>query len=224
MFETAVYVRRRKLLKKRLGKGLLLFLGNEESPMNYPSNTYPFRQDSSFLYFFGLDAPGLAGVIDVDSGTDMIFGDDITLEDVIWMGELPAIKERAAAVGITRTAPLARLDDLIAQARKKGRPIHFLPPYRPETLARLSELLILRPQVTKQRASAELIRTVVDQRSTKSEEEIAEIENPWRSAVRCTPSPWRWSGPASTSARSSEPSKVSPGLTASGRPSRRSCR
>jgi Xaa-Pro aminopeptidase len=176
MFDTTVYVQRRNLLKKRMSGGLLLFLGHEESPMNYPANTYPFRQDSSFLYFFGLDTPGLAAVIDVDAGTDMIFGDDITLEDVIWMGELPTIKERAAAVGVRRTAPLARLDETIAQARKKGRPIHFLPPCRTETLARLSDLLILRPPKARRSVSAELIKAVVEQRSTKSEEEVAEIE------------------------------------------------
>ena len=176
MFEGAVYVQRRKLLKRRMRSGLLLFPGNQESPMNYPANTYPFRQDSSFLYFFGLDTPGVAAVIDVDAGTETIFGDDITLEDVIWMGDLPTIKDRAAAVGVKRTTPLARLDETIAQARKKGRPIHFLPPYRPETLTRLSDLLGVRPQEVRKRVSSELIRAVVAQRSTKTEEEVAEIE------------------------------------------------
>lgn len=176
MFESTVYIRRRQLLKKRMKSGLLLFLGNEESPMNYPGNTYPFRQDSSFLYFFGLDTPGLAAVIDVDARTETIFGDDITLEDVIWMGELPALKERAAAVGIKRTSPRARLDETIAQARKKGRPVHFLPAYRPETWARLADLLILRPQSIKPHVSAELIKAVVAQRSVKSDEEVGEIE------------------------------------------------
>ncbi|MGB7294622.1 MAG: aminopeptidase P family protein [Candidatus Aminicenantales bacterium] len=176
MFESTVYIQRRKLLKNRMKSGLLLFLGNEESPMNYPGNTYPFRQDSSFLYFFGLDTPGLAAVIDVDARTETIFGDDITLEDVIWMGELPAIKERAAAVGIKRTSPLARLDETVAQARKKGRPVHFLPAYRPETWARLSDLLNIRPHRIRQRISAELIKAAVAQRSVKSDEEVAEIE------------------------------------------------
>ena len=176
MFDTAVYVQRRNRLKKQMGSGLLLFLGNQECPMNYPSNTYPFRQDSSFLYFFGIDTPGLAGVIDVESGTDWIFGDDFTFEDVVWTGELPTVKDRAAAVGVRKTAPLAQLDEFIGQARKQDRPIHFLPPYRPETVARLSELLILRPQKVKQGVSAELTRAVVEQRSTKSEAEVAEIE------------------------------------------------
>jgi Xaa-Pro aminopeptidase len=176
MFEKTVYVQRRKLLKTRIKSGLLLFLGNEESPMNYPGNTYPFRQDSSFLYFFGLDTPGLAAIIDADSGTETIFGDDITLEDVIWMGKLPTIKERAAAAGIKRTSPRARLEETIEQARKKGRPVHFLPPYRAETRARLADLLILRPPLVRQRVSSELVKAVVAQRSVKSLEEVAEIE------------------------------------------------
>ncbi|MFZ2054167.1 MAG: aminopeptidase P family protein [Candidatus Aminicenantales bacterium] len=176
MFERAVYTQRRNVLKKQVRSGLLLFPGNEESPMNYPANTYPFRQDSSFLYFFGLDTPGVAAVIDVDAGTETIFGDDITLEDVIWMGDLPKIKDRAAAVGVKRTAPLARLDETITQARKKDRPVHFLPPYRSETLNRLSGLLSVQPQKVRRRVSAELIKAVVNQRSTKNEEEVAEIE------------------------------------------------
>ena len=176
MFKSAVYRQRRKFLSGRIKKGLVLFLGNEESPMNYPANTYPFRQDSSFLYYFGLNTPGLAAVIDVEAGTETIFGDDITLEDVIWMGDLPKLKERAAGVGVKTTAPSARLGETIALACKKGRPIHYLPPYRPDILARLADLLILQPQKVRQRASAELIRAVVAQRSVKSAEEVAEIE------------------------------------------------
>jgi Xaa-Pro aminopeptidase len=118
----------------------------------------------------------LAAVIDVDAGTETIFGDDITLEDVIWMGELPKIKDRASAVGVRKTSPLARLDETIAEARKKGRPIHFLPPYRPETLARLSRLLIVRPPEVRTLVSPELIKAVVAQRSIKSDEEVSEIE------------------------------------------------
>jgi len=176
MFEAKTYIQRRTLLKKALNSGLALFLGNEESPMNYQANTYPFRQDSSFLYFFGLDTPGLAAIIDVQAGTDTVYGDDITLEDVIWMGELPKLKDRAAEAGIFMTAPLAKLQETIADARKQGRPIHYLPPYRPESLARLSGLLGAPPQEIKKNVSAELIRAVVAQRSVKSEEEIGEME------------------------------------------------
>jgi Xaa-Pro aminopeptidase len=144
--------------------------------MNYPANTYPFRQDSSFLYFFGLDSPGLAAVVDVEAGTDTLYGDDITLEDVIWMGELPKLKDRAAEAGVFMTEPRSKLEGVLAEARKQGRPVHYLPPYRPETLARLSGLLGTPPQETRKNASAELIRAVVAQRSVKGEEEIGEME------------------------------------------------
>jgi Xaa-Pro aminopeptidase len=176
MFNPKTYTQRRTLLKKTVKSGLVLFLGNEESPMNYPANTYAFRQDSSFLYFFGLNTAGLAAVIDIEAGTDTVYGDDITLEDVIWMGELPKIKDRAAAAGVFLTAPLSHLDGVIAEARKQGRPIHYLPPYRAETLARLSSLLGASPQEVKKGISGELIKAVVAQRSVKSDEEIAEME------------------------------------------------
>jgi len=176
MFNPKTYIQRRMLLKKALKSGLALFLGHEESPMNYTANTYPFRQDSSFLYFFGLDTPSLAAVIDVEAGTDTIYGDDLTLEDVIWMGDLPKLTERAAAAGVYMTAPLARLGEAIAEAKKKNRPIHYLPPYRSESWARLSGLLGVPPQEIKSGASNDLIKAVVAQRSIKSEEEIAEME------------------------------------------------
>jgi Xaa-Pro aminopeptidase len=176
MFNSKTYIQRRILLKKALKSGLVLFLGHEESPMNYTANTYPFRQDSTFLYFFGLDTPGLAAVIDVEAGTDTIYGDDITLEDVIWMGDLPKLKERAAAAGVFMTAPLAKLEETIAEARKKNRAIHYLPPYRAESLAKLSALFGKSPQEIISSVSLDLIKAVVAQRSIKSEEEIAEME------------------------------------------------
>jgi Xaa-Pro aminopeptidase len=176
MFSSKTYIQRRTLLKQQVKSGLVLFLGHEESPMNYPANVYPFRQDSSFLYFFGLDTPGLAAVIDVEAGTDTVFGDDITLEDVIWMGELPKLKDRAAAAGVFLTAPQSKLEEVIAEARKKNRPVHYLPPYRPETQARLAGLLGGPPLETKKNASPDLIRAVVAQRAVKSEAEVAEME------------------------------------------------
>jgi len=176
MFDSTVYVQRRKLLKKRIPSGVILFLGNEESPMNYPANTYPFRQDSSFLYYFGLETPSLAAVIDSDAGKDMILGDDITLEDVIWMGELPKIKERALRAGVKQSAPLSRLAEIVRQAKMQKRKIHYLPSYRPEILAKLSSLLEMERQEVNKNASEELIKAVVAQRSTKSDDEIREIE------------------------------------------------
>ncbi len=176
MFDASIYKSRRRTLRQLVQKGLILFLGNEESPMNYPANTYPFRQDSTFLYYFGLDTPSLAATIDVDSGNETLFGDDISLEDIIWMGHLPSLKERARAVGVRKTAPRAKLEETVEQARKKRRPIHFLPPYRADTAARLSALLKKPAARLKKAASTELIKAVVSQRSTKDAGEIAEIE------------------------------------------------
>ncbi len=176
MFDISVYKKRRRILRQQVKSGLILFLGNEESPMNYPANTYPFRQDSTFLYYFGLDTPSLAATIDADTGQEKLFGDDITLEDIIWMGHLPSLKERAEAAGVRSTAPLACLEDVVGEARNKGRTVHFLPPYRAETVARLSALLKRPAASLKKAASTELIKAVVSQRSTKDGGEIAEIE------------------------------------------------
>ncbi len=176
MFKPETYAARRTRLKQQVASGLLVFPGNDEAPMNYSANHYPFRQDSSFRYFFGLDSPGLTGVIDVEAGSDMIFGDDVTLEDVIWVGEVPKLKDRALDAGVVKTAPLAKLADLMASAAKKRRRVHFLPPYRSDSAEKLSAWLGFPAGTVKKGASEELIRAVVAQRSTKSDEEIAEIE------------------------------------------------
>jgi Xaa-Pro aminopeptidase len=176
MFDAKTYSKRRDLLRKQVGSGLILFPGNVESPMNYAANTYHFRQDSSFLYFFGLDSAGLAAVVDVDERRDTIFGDDIDIEDIIWMGHLPTLKKRAAEVGVKSTAPAKDLPSCLAEAVAKGRPVHFLPPYRAEHLLTLERLLGIKPEEAKARASRTLIQAVVAQRSVKTEAEIAEIE------------------------------------------------
>jgi Xaa-Pro aminopeptidase len=176
MFDPAIYTQRRNSLKEQLKSGLILFLGNEESPMNYPANPFHFRQDSSFLYFFGLDFPSLAGVIDVDENRDIIFGNDVDIEDIIWMGFQPSMKERAAKVGVTETFPLDKMEETVKQAAQQGKTIYFLPPYRPETELKLSRLLSISPDEAKNKASEELIKAVVAQRSVKIKEEIDEIE------------------------------------------------
>ncbi|MBQ4386572.1 MAG: aminopeptidase P N-terminal domain-containing protein, partial [Prevotella sp.] len=124
------YVRRRARLSKDMGSGLLLFLGNDEVGMNYADNTYRFRQDSTFLYFFGLDYAGLAAVIDVDADEAMVFGNELTIDDIVWTGTQPTLREKAAATGITKTLPMSELKNCIDKARQKGQPVHFLPPYR----------------------------------------------------------------------------------------------
>lgn len=176
MFDSKIYADRRALLKEQVRSGLLLFLGNEESPMNYPANTYNFRQDSSFLYFFGLDTPSLAAVIDVDEGKDVIFGNDVDMEDIIWMGHLPTMAERARLVGVGETQPLAKLEETIKAAQQKGRSIHYLPPYRPDNLHKIGKFLGIELDSVKKYVSQEFIKAVVAQRNVKIPEEIAQME------------------------------------------------
>ena len=176
MFEAQTYTRRRNELRKRLGGGLILLPGNHESSANYPGNTFPFRQDSTFLYFFGLNHPGYAGVLDADSGEDMLFGEDYTIDDIIWMGPQPSLADQALKAGVTRTAGLNELAETIRTAIAAGRRIHFLPPYRGETTLMLSDLLGIRPDALAQYVSVPLAKTVVALREIKDAEEIAEIE------------------------------------------------
>jgi Xaa-Pro aminopeptidase len=176
MFDRNIYVARRDRLRAEVKSGLALFLGNEESPMNYADNTYHFRQDSSFLYFFGLDFAGLAGIVDLDEGTDTIYGNDLTVEDFVWMGPQPTIRERAAKAGVMRTGTIAQLEALLADIQAKKRPVHFLPPYRPENKLKLMNWLGVAPDKAASQGSVELIRSVVEMRAVKGVEEIAEIE------------------------------------------------
>jgi Xaa-Pro aminopeptidase len=176
MFKSEVYTKRREELRKKLKSGIALFIGNTESPMNYPDNTYHFRQDSDFLYFFGLDLPGLTGIMDLDSGKDRIFGNDIDMDDIIWMGPQPTVRELAHKCGISETAPVSKLDDTIKDALSKKRKIHFLPPYRGETKMTLGILLKENPCQMKTLASVDLIKAVISMRSIKEKVEIDEIE------------------------------------------------
>ena len=176
MFDSKVYISRRNRLKEQIKSGLIIFLGNEESPMNYPANPYHFRQDSTFLYFFGLDFPSLAAVIDADEERDIVFGNDVEIEDIIWMGFQPSMKERAMQAGIKETMPLNKLEETVKTAVQKGKKVHFLPPYRPETVLKIRQLLNLKPDVVKDHVSKDLIKAVVEQRSVKIEEEVEEME------------------------------------------------
>ncbi|MBS3818426.1 aminopeptidase P family protein [bacterium] len=176
MFKANIYTERREQLREKIKSGLILFLGNQESSMNYPGNTYPFRQDSSFLYFFGLDSPGLAGLIDVDENRSVLYGNDVDVEEVVWMGDQPLLKDRARQVGVKETYPLDKLEKILRQAIRKGRRIHFLPPYRPENCLKIEKLLGISSSLVPDYASEELIKAVVAQRLIKSKEEIEEIE------------------------------------------------
>ncbi|MBW8040579.1 MAG: aminopeptidase P family protein [Planctomycetes bacterium] len=176
MFAQKVYIERRKRLREQIGTGIILLLGNEESPMNYPDNQYPFRQDSCFLYFFGLDYPGLAAVIDVDQDKECVFGDDLTVDDIIWTGPQPSLKEKCQKVGISETATLDRLQSILKKAVEQRRRVHFLPQYRAENTLKIERLLAIHSTAIKDGVSEALIKAVVTQRSIKTEDEIAEIE------------------------------------------------
>ena len=176
MFDRSTYVQRRAALASRLKHGIVLLPGNLESPMNYADNLYPFRQDSTFLYYFGLDQPDLAAVIDVDQGSATLFGDELTLDYIVWMGDLPTVAERAERVGVTETKPRAALAETVAAARKAGRPVHFLAPYRADVTLQLVDLLGIAPADVAKQASSDLIRAIVEQRNHKTAEEIAQIE------------------------------------------------
>jgi len=176
MFSATTYQQRRLRLREQVSSGLLLLLGNVDAPMNYNANTYRFRQDSSFLYFFGLDEPALAGVIDVDAATETLFGNDVTMSDIIWMGPQPSMRDKADKCGVKNVMPYTKLADIVAEAVRKGRPIHFLPPYRFANKLLLKNLLNIAPEEQKDKASPELIRAVVNLRITKEACEIAEID------------------------------------------------
>ena len=176
LFSKNTYIERRARLRQLVGHGLIVLMGNNESPMNYPSNTYKFRQDSSFLYFFGQHRDGLVGVIDADSGAETLLGDEIDIDDIVWYGEVTSVVQMAEECGVAHTAPMAALTEMVAQAQKAGRKVHFLPPYRHETMIRLHDLLGIHPSQQRDAASQELIQAVIQLRLVKSAEEIEELE------------------------------------------------
>ena len=220
MFPVKTYVSRRAELRAKTGGGLILLPGNQPSANNYPNNAYYFRQDSTFLYYFGLDRPSLAGVIDADTGEEVLFGDDFTVDDIIWTGPQPTLREEGARAGVADCRPLAALADYLAAAIRLGRRIHYLPPYRGETKLQLSALLGIAPALLHDYKSVDLMFAVAEMREVKSAEEVAQMEDAFhigyamhttamrmcragaRSPVRSRASPSRW-GSACRSRRSS---------------------
>lgn len=176
MFSKEVYLARRRRLAADVGEGVILFLGNGQSPMNYPDNPYPFRQDSSFLYFWGLDLPDLGAVVDIDASRETIFGDDLSLEESVWMGETPALRSWCEKAGVQELAPTGRLYDVVRKAVDRKRPVHILPQYRADNILKTARLLDTSPEAVRTASSPELIRSVVSQRSVKSEVEVEQIE------------------------------------------------
>ncbi len=174
MFSKDTYISRRAMLKKLVGDGIIVLFGNNEAPANYPANAYaPMRQDSSFLYYFGQHRDGLVGVIDIDNDTEMLFGDDIDVEDIVWMGYTPSVADLAAEVGITKSAPMKDLSTYLSTHTSK---IHYLPPYRFDTKIQIMDLLGIHHSQQKEKASLTLIQAVVKMRSTKESQEIEAIE------------------------------------------------
>jgi Xaa-Pro aminopeptidase len=177
MFDAAIYRDRRNRLKKDVGSGLILLLGNDEVGMNYAANTFHFRQDSTFLYFFAVDLPGVAAVIDVDQNTETLFGDDLTVADIVWTGPQPTIADQCKPAGIASNAPMAELEKRIAEAIAAGRRVHFLKPYRTEHTLKLTSLLGIKPTMVASYRSEPLHKAVVAQRNIKSAAEVADIEH-----------------------------------------------
>ena len=179
MFSKETYIQRRNELKKLVGEGIIILFGNNESPCNYPANSYaPMRQDSAFLYYFGQHRDGLVGVIDIDNDKEWLIGDDIDVEDIVWMGFTPSVADLAAEVGVANTAPMNKLKDILSPIPSGGvgGRLHFLPPYRHDTQIQIMDLLGIHPSKQKEAASLALIKAVVKMRSTKEPQEIAAID------------------------------------------------
>lgn len=176
MFEKQVYAGRRSRLRELMKDGVALFPANPEASFNYPANTYHYRQDSHFSYFFGINHPGFAGWVDFESGEEILFGNDVDIDDIIWMGPQPSVADQAAKVGISSTFPYAKLHDFVKKAVAQGRNIHFLPPYRAKVMIELGQLLGIAAHEVRSGASVALIKAVVKLKEIKDALEISEIE------------------------------------------------
>ncbi|MDE7385856.1 MAG: aminopeptidase P family protein [Muribaculaceae bacterium] len=174
MFSRQTYIDRRRQLKDTVGSGILLFLGNQDAPCNFADNGYRFRQDSTFMYYFDQPYAGLNAIIDIDNDREIIFGDELTIDYIVWMGNQPTIHEKAAAVGVDETMPSAALREYLDKARAQGRTIHYLPPYRNRHRLDLFELLDIKPGA--EQPSVPFIKAVVDMRNHKTPDEVALIE------------------------------------------------
>ena len=177
MFDKATYVNRRAKLKELVKSGIIILFGNNESPCNFPANGYyPFRQDSSFLYYFGLNRDGLVSVIDIDNDIETLVGNDIDIEDIVWYGSVDSVHDMAESVGVKNTAPMKSLKTICNDAMRQKRRIHFLPPYRHDIKIQIFDLLGVHPVQQKEAASMDLIKAIVKMRSTKEAQEIEELE------------------------------------------------
>ena len=177
MFSKETYVSRRAELKKLVKSGIIILFGNNDSPANFPNNAYsPFRQDSSFLYYFGQKRDGLVGIIDIDNDMETLIGDDISVEDIVWYGSVDSVHDMAQQVGVANTAPMKTLKTICNDALRQKRKVHFLPPYRFDIKLQVFDLLGIHPNQQKESASMDLIKAVVKMRSAKEPQEIEELE------------------------------------------------
>lgn len=177
LFPAEVYTNRRNQLRAKIKEGIAIIIGNVNVPYNYPANIYRFRQDSTFLYFFGLQHPGYVGVIDFDEGKDYIFANDIDIEDIIWTGNLPSIAEESSKVGIRQTLKKDKLPELIKEAVIKNRKIHILPPYRAEIKLYIAELMNISVNQIFHFVSNDLLNAVIDLRIKKEDTEITHLDS-----------------------------------------------
>lgn len=201
MFQQKTYIERREALKRKVAKGLILLFGNEESPMNYTDNTYHFRQDSTFVYYFGIQHPGIVAVIDIDNDKEILFGDDYTIDDIVFMGPKPKMTDRARMCGVTNVQPLKSLPDLLKKVRKIGQQIHFLPLYRSENKIKLQELTGIAPQQVATKCSIDLVKAVVAQREIKTEEELEQLNKAVNVSVDMHVAAMKYAKPGMTEAQ-----------------------
>lgn len=174
MFEASIYKNRRKALADRVKKGIIILFANNDAPMNYPDNTYYYRQDSSFNYFYGHKLPGLVGVIDLENNKDLLFGNDFTMDDIIWMGTQPTISELGERIGINETYQKTELKGYLKKFKKEE--IHFLPSYRGDQILDLVDLLDISIKEAKENTSHTLVMSIIELRNTKQAEEIKEMD------------------------------------------------
>ena len=176
MFDSSVYKNRRSILRQKMNNGIILILGNNEAPLNYPDNQYTFRQDSTFVYYFGISHPGFAGVMDIDNNEDIIFANDVEIDDIIWMGTQPSVKEQAAGVGVSKSFAFGKLNEYIHKAIAQKRKIHFVPQYRFDNMMLMEELIGVKAAQVNNYVSQELVDAIISMRSAKEDCEIAEID------------------------------------------------
>jgi Xaa-Pro aminopeptidase len=176
MFSTKTYKDRRNELKKEFKKGMILFLGNNESPMNYNDNTYHFRQDSTFLYYWGINQPGLAAIINLNDDEEVIFGDERSIDEIVWMGFDETLEDKAKKVGAKKVKPFSKIQTYLSKNKSKDSKVHYIPQYRHDNIFLLGDLLKINHKKVNSKASEKLIKAIIKQRSIKTEEEIVEIE------------------------------------------------